>query len=164
MQKIGTTWSSNDWPWYATDSGNESDSGNGLASSADGPTTLDNTVIKVLFNELNITKDGHLNAKELFYFALLIGHNTGPNDWTERYNMLVDEYMITCEGMGEAAFRLFLVDWRPERPPPTLFFDASLDAYCDDDLRRFTKTLISTRKSRKTAVYEFVLSLLEAEK
>ena len=119
---------------------------------------------KVLFKELNITNNGHLNAKELFYFALLIGHSAGPDDWTERYKLLVAEYMIPCEGMGEAAFRLLLVEWRPERPSPTLFFDVSLDAFCDDDLRRCTKTLISTRKPRTIEVYEFVLSMLDAEK
>ena len=53
---------------------------------ADEPTTMDNELmhrlvaVKVLFKELSIVRNGHLNRKELFYFALVVGHRLGPED------------------------------------------------------------------------------------
>ena len=76
------TWSPFAWPSHAAERETE-------AEHADEPTTidiklihtLDTTALKLLFAELSIVKNGHLNSQELFFFALVSGHLGGPDRW-----------------------------------------------------------------------------------
>ncbi len=152
------------WPSYASERETE-------AEHADEPTTIDNELmhddeptttdneldyelmhrlvaVKVLFKELSIVRNGHLNRKELFYFALVVGHCLVPEDWDAEYQRVAHHYYIAPEGMGESTFQLFSVEWE-------------CTTCCDDeDLRSWMKTLVGSRQRRRIETYQFMANML----